>query len=56
MLARPGVVEHGLEPAAPDLFGVSDGRAAPPDPVRFEREGDRVAAAIWDGRRFNRLD
>ncbi|MBN8529122.1 MAG: beta-lactamase family protein [Caulobacterales bacterium] len=54
--ARLGVVDHVLEPAAPDLFGVADGAADPPAPLRFERTGDRVTALVWDDERFERVD
>lgn len=54
--ARLGVVDHVLEPAAPDLFGITDGPADPPAPFRFERTGDQVSALIWDDNRFERVD
>ena len=54
--ARLGVIDHVLEPAAPDLFGVADGPADPPAPLRFERAGGRVAALVWSDERFERLD
>ena len=54
--ARLGVVERVLEPAAPDLFGLSDGPAGVPDPVRFERVDGRVTALVWNDDRFQRLD
>ena len=54
--ARLGVVERVLEPAAPDLFGLSDGPAGVPDPVRFERAEGRVTALVWNDDRFERLD
>lgn len=57
LLARLGVVERSLEPAAPDLFGLSDGPADPPAPLRFERFGEgRATALVWDDRRFERVD
>lgn len=54
--ARLGVVEYALRPAAPDLFGLSDGPADPPAPVLFEREQGRVVRLIWDDQRFERVD
>lgn len=54
--ARLGVVDHVLEPAAPDLFGIADGLADPPAPVRFERADGRITALIWDEERFARVD
>lgn len=56
VVSRLGMAERPLEPAAPDLFGLSDGLADPPSPVRFLRDGDRIAAVEWDGLRFERLD
>lgn len=53
---RFGVVERPLAPAAPDLFGLTDGLAGPPDPVRFERAQGRVAAVVLDDCRFERVD
>ncbi|WP_054111095.1 serine hydrolase [Brevundimonas sp. AAP58] len=53
--ARMGVVTRPLEPAAPDLFGITDGLADPPSPVRFERADGRVTAVVWDAERFERL-
>jgi CubicO group peptidase (beta-lactamase class C family) len=55
VLVRMGVVTRRLEPAAPDLFGITDGLADPPSPVRFERADGRVTALIWDDERFERL-
>lgn len=54
--ARIGVVDRALEPAAPDLFGLSDGPAGVPDPVRFERADGRVTALVWNDDRFERVD
>lgn len=54
--ARLGVVERALEPAAPDLFAIADGRADPPDPFRFERADGRVTAVVWEDQRFERVD
>ena len=56
VLARLGVVERPLEPAASDLFAITDGLADPPAPVRFERTDGRVTALIHDGNRFERID
>lgn len=56
VVSRLGVVERPLEPAGPDLFGLSDGPADPPAPVRFERSGDRVTAVVRDDVRFDRVD
>lgn len=56
VLARLGVVERPLEPAAPDLFGVTDGLADPPTPVRFERMDGRVTALVRGEDRFERVD
>jgi len=56
VLARLGVVERPLEPAAPDLFALADGPADPPRPVGFERSGGRVTALIRDENRFERVD
>lgn len=53
--ARLGVVDRVLEPAAPDLFGMTDGPADPPAPVRFERADSRVTALVWDDERFERI-
>ncbi|MBX9576806.1 MAG: serine hydrolase [Caulobacteraceae bacterium] len=55
VLVRMGVVTRRLEPAAPDLFGITDGLADPPSPVRFERAEGRVTAVVWDEERFERL-
>lgn len=54
--ARLGVVERALEPAAPDLFALTDGLADPPTPFRFERADGRVTALVWDDERFERAD
>lgn len=54
--ARLGVVDRVLEPAAPDLFGLSDGPADPPAPFRFERADGRVTALVWNDERFERAD
>lgn len=54
--ARLGVVARVLEPAAPDLFALTDGLADPPTPFRFVRADGRVTALIWDDDRFERLD
>ena len=54
--ARLGVVERVLEPAAPDLFAMTDGLADPPTPFRFERTDGRVVALIREDERFERVD
>lgn len=54
--ARLGVVDRVLEPAAPDLFALTDGLADPPTPFRFDRTDGRVTALVWDEDRFERLD
>jgi CubicO group peptidase (beta-lactamase class C family) len=54
--ARLGVLVLELEPAAPDLFGASDGLAAPPGTVRFERVDGRTTALLWNDERFVRAD
>jgi CubicO group peptidase (beta-lactamase class C family) len=54
--ARLGVVDRVLEPAAPDLFALTDGLADPPTPFRFERTDGRITALVWDEDRFERLD
>ena len=56
VLTRLGVVERPLEPAAPDLFAITDGLADPPTPFRFERTDGRVTALIHDEDRFERID
>lgn len=56
VLTRLGVVERPLEPAAPDLFAITDGLADPPTPFRFERTDGRVTALIHDEDRFERVD
>ena len=54
--ARLGVVERRLEPAAPDLFAMTDGLADPPAPFRFERADGRVTALVDEDQRFVRVD
>ncbi len=53
--ARLGVMNVVLEPASLDLFGVSDGAAAPPTPIRFRRVRNRIGALTWAGKRFERV-
>ncbi len=56
ILTRRGVVERPLEPAAPDLFAITDGLADAPTSFRFERTDGRVTALIHDEDRFERID
>lgn len=54
--AQRGVVDRMLEPAAPDLFALSDGLADPPTPLRFERADGQIIALVWNDQRFDRMD
>lgn len=50
-----GALDHGLDPAAADLFGAQTHPLDRPDPVRFERDDQgHVVALTFQGFRFER--